>query len=146
MRLTLQQLPELKVIGEAADGMEAVQKAEELHPDLILLDVGLPVLNGLEAARRILKLSPRSRILFLSGNMSRDIAEEALRLGAAGYVVKSDAASELLPAVESVLEGKRFISTSLAAPDLTGSAVAHFDDHPYRQIWCSDSASPSPRF
>jgi DNA-binding NarL/FixJ family response regulator len=116
---TLQKQPKLQVIGEALDGLEAVQKAEELQPDLIVLDIGLPSVNGIEAARRILELSPKSKILFLSENRSWDIAEEALRTGAGGYVVKSDAAGELLPAVNAVLGGKRFVSASLAGHDLT---------------------------
>jgi DNA-binding NarL/FixJ family response regulator len=110
----LQKDPELQVIGEVSDGLEAVQKAQELQPDLILLDIGLPTLNGIEAARRIREVSPMSKILFVSENRSPDIAEEALGTGAGGYVVKSDARSELLPAVKAVLEGKRFISASLA--------------------------------
>ena len=110
----LQKDPELQVIGEVSDGLEAVQKAEELQPDLILLDIGLPTLNGIEAARRVREVSPTSKILFVSENRSPDIAEEALGTGAGGYVVKSDAKSELLPAVKAVLEGKRFISASLS--------------------------------
>ena len=116
---TLQKQPTLQVIGEAVDGLEAVQKAQQLQPDLILLDVGLPTLNGIEAARRIREVSPKSKILFVSENRSWDIVEEALRTGAGGYVVKSDAAVELLPAVEAVLKGKRFVSASLAGNDLT---------------------------
>src|SRR5207245_11799923 len=84
----LHKQPELQVMGEALDGLEAVRKAQQLHPDLILLDIGLPSLNGIEAARRIRELSPKSKILFISENRSWDIAEEALRIGAGGYVVK----------------------------------------------------------
>jgi len=116
----LQKQPELQVIGEVSDGLEAVQQAEELQPDLILLDIGLPTLNGIEAARRIRKVSPASRILFVSENRSADIAEEALSTGASGYVVKSDAASELPRAVNAVLEGKRFVSASLSGHGLNG--------------------------
>jgi len=115
----LQKQPDLQIICEVSDGLEAVQKAEELQPDLVLLDIGLPNLNGIEAARRICKVSPKSKILFLSENRSLDIAEEALRVGAGGYVVKSDTAGELLPAVEAVLNGKRFVSASLAGNDPT---------------------------
>jgi DNA-binding NarL/FixJ family response regulator len=79
----LQKQPELQVIGEVSDGLEAVQQAEELQPDLILLDIGLPTLNGIEAARRIRKVSPASRIPFVSENCSADIAEEALSVQAA---------------------------------------------------------------
>ena len=115
----LQKQPELQIICEVSDGLEAVQKAEELQPDLIVLDIGLPKLNGIEAARRIRRLSPNSKILFLSENRSWDIAEEALRMSAGGYVVKSDAAGELLLAVNAVLGGKRFVSASLAGKHLT---------------------------
>ena len=108
---------DLQVVGEASDGLEAVQKAKELQPDLILLDIGLPALNGIEAARRIRQVSPTSRILFMSENHSSDIANEALRTGAGGYVVKSDATSELLLAARAVLEGRHFLSASLAASD-----------------------------
>lgn len=110
----LRKRPELQAIGQVWDGVEAVQKAAELQPDLILLDIGLPTLNGIEAARRIRKASPASRILFVSENRSPDILEEALRTGACGYVLKSDAAGELLPAIKTVLEGKQFLSTNLA--------------------------------
>ena len=120
----LQKQPELQVIGEVSDGLDAVQKAQELQPDLILLDIGLPSLNGLEVARRIRKVSPASRILFVSENRSADIAEEALSTGASGYVVKSDTGSELLPAVKAVLEGKRFISASLASHFLVATTLS----------------------
>ena len=113
---TIQEQPELHVIAEVADGLEAVQVAEKLQPDLILLDVGLPTLNGVEAARRIRESSPTSKIVFVSENRSWDIAEEALRTGGAGYVVKSSAASELLPAIAAVLQGKQFVSASLTGP------------------------------
>jgi DNA-binding NarL/FixJ family response regulator len=115
---TLQKQPELQIIGEVTDGLQAVQKAQQLQPDLILLDIGLPTLNGIEAARQIRELSPKSKILFVSEDRSWDIVEEALRTGAGGYVVKSDAAGELLPAVNAVLGGKRFVSASLAGNDL----------------------------
>ena len=113
-----QKQPELEIIGRVSDGLEAVQKAKQLQPDLILLDIGLPTLNGIGAARRIREVSPASKILFVSENRSRDIAEEALRTGAGGYVVKSDAGSELLPAVKAVLENKRFINAIFAGHDL----------------------------
>ena len=114
LRLTLLAREELVVVGESFDGLEAVPKTQELQPDLILLDIGLPNLNGIEVARRIREVSPKSKILFVSEIRDRDIAEEALRTGAGGYVVKSDAASDLLPAVEAVLKGKQFVSSSLA--------------------------------
>lgn len=112
---TVQKQPGLQVVGEVSDGLQAVQKSQELQPDLILLDVGLPTVHGIEAARRISKDAPRSRILFFSEECSPDIAEEALRVGGTGYVVKSDAAGDLLPAIRAVLQGRQFVSSSLAS-------------------------------
>lgn len=129
---TLRGKLELRVVGEASDGLEAVQKAQELQPDLILLDIGLPTINGIQAARRILQHSPKTKILFVSEQRSPDIVEEALRTGAGGYLVKSDAASELLPAVKALLEGKRFVSARLAdleLADLTTSQPAPHPNH-----------------
>jgi DNA-binding NarL/FixJ family response regulator len=103
----------ISIVGEASTGLEAVQKAHQLQPDLILMDIGLPTLNGIEAAREIRSLSPMSKILFVSQTTSPDIAEEAFRAGAAGFLAKSDVAKELIPAVRAVLEGKRFVSGSL---------------------------------
>jgi DNA-binding NarL/FixJ family response regulator len=110
---TLQKKPELQVVSEASDGLEAVQKAQELQPDLILLDIGLPTINGIAAARRILQHVPKTKIIFVSEQRSSDIVEEALGTGARGYVVKSKAATELWPAVKAVLQGKRFVSANL---------------------------------
>ena len=106
--------PDLQVIGEAQDGSEAVQKAQELQPDLILLDIGLPKLSGIEAARRMREHTPQSRILVVSEHRSRDIVEEALRAGADGYVVKSVAYEDLLPAIRIVLQGSQFVSAIIA--------------------------------
>lgn len=112
---TLGKRPELQIVGEVSDGLEAVYRAEELQPDLIVLDIGLPTLNGIEAARRIRKLSPKSKILFVSQESSADVVQEALRLGALGYVVKVRAGGELVSAVEAVLEGRQFISGGLSS-------------------------------
>lgn len=122
---------ELQVVGEASDGLEAVHRAQKLQPDLILLDIGLPTLSGIEAARRIRKLSPKSKILFLSENRSWDIAKEALRSGGSGYVVKSDAGTDLLRAVEAVLKDKQFISASLAGRDLGELTDDYTTDNPH---------------
>jgi DNA-binding NarL/FixJ family response regulator len=116
---TIQQRPELQVVSEASDGLEAVQQAQQLQPGLILLDIGLPGLNGIAAARKIREISPLSKILFVSENRSVEIVKEALSTGAGGYVVKSDAATELLPAVEAVLQGRQFVSRSLAGRDFS---------------------------
>jgi DNA-binding NarL/FixJ family response regulator len=107
----------LRVIGVASDGLEAVQKAEELQPDLILLDIGLPSLNGIEVARQIRKLSPKSKILFVSQESSADIVQGALGTGAQGYVLKSDAGRELLEGVNAVLRGEQFVSGRFSGHD-----------------------------
>jgi DNA-binding NarL/FixJ family response regulator len=109
---TLQE-SELQIIAEVSDGLEAASKAEELQPDLILLDIGLPGLNGIEAARRIRKLSPESKIIFVTQESSEDVIEEALSSGAMGYVVKAEAASELLAAVKAVCQGRQFVTPEL---------------------------------
>jgi DNA-binding NarL/FixJ family response regulator len=106
----LKQKPELEVVCELSDGLAAVQKADELKPDLILLDIGLPGLNGIEAGRQIRKLVPKAKIIFLTQESSQDVVQEALRLGALGYVVKTRAGSDLMPAVEAVLQGKQYVS------------------------------------
>lgn len=120
---TLLKQPELQVIREVSDGSDAVQQAQQLQPDLILLDIGLPTMDGIEASRHIREVSPTSKILFVSENRSPDIVEAALSNGAAGYVVKSDAGNELLPAIKAALEGKRFISTSLAGHFLVATTL-----------------------
>jgi DNA-binding NarL/FixJ family response regulator len=105
---TLAKRPDLRVIAEASDGLEAVQKAVELRPDLILLDIGLPTMNGIEAARRIRAVVPNAKIIFVSQETSADVVEEALSTGAWGYVVKANAGSQLLAAVDAVILGQRF--------------------------------------
>jgi DNA-binding NarL/FixJ family response regulator len=105
-----EQQPRFKVVGEAIDGQDAVQKAEELKPDLVVLDIGLPKLHGIEAARQIRALSPDSKILFFTINDCPQIVLEAFNVGADGYVIKLDAAGQLLAAVDTVLQGKRYLS------------------------------------
>jgi len=109
----LQQSEDFQIIGQALDGLEAVQKAEELRPDLILLDISLPKLNGMEAARRIRKLVPKAKILFFSQESSPDVVREASKVGAMGYVHKPRIHSDLLPALEAVLGGKQLVSSNL---------------------------------
>ena len=118
VRSTLAERPDVQVIGEVADGLEAVQKAELLEPNLVLLDIGLPTLNGIEAARQISKLAPKSKIIFVSQESSREVVQEALNVGAWGYVVKTKAAIDLLAAVDAVFEGKRFVSVGLSNQNL----------------------------
>jgi DNA-binding NarL/FixJ family response regulator len=111
---TLRRQPEVHIVCEVSDGLEAVQKAEELQPDLIVLDIGLPTLDGIEAARRIRSLSPEAKILFVSQESSTDVVQEALRLGAFGYIAKTNAGIELLAAVDAVCQGRRFVGAGLA--------------------------------
>ena len=111
--LSLRERAEFQLVYEASDGLEAVARAEELKPELILLDVGLPGVNGIEAGRRIRKISPNSKILFVSLESSADVVQEALHLGAQGYLLKADAGDELLPAVDAVLQGRQYLSRRL---------------------------------
>ena len=113
--LILQQRAGLDVVGQAGDGLEAVTKATELRPDLIFLDIGLPKQNGLQAVRQIRKHTPESKILFLSQESDPEIVQEALNLGASGYVAKMVVAKEeLIAATRAVLRGEQFISGILA--------------------------------
>jgi DNA-binding NarL/FixJ family response regulator len=110
---TLQRRPDLQIV-EAANGLEAVEMAAQRQPDLILLDLNLPILHGFEVAEQIPALAPRARLLFLSQESSSDIVRKALSLGACGYVQKISAGTDLLPGIDAALAGQRFISRSLA--------------------------------
>ena len=113
--------PGWRIVCEASDGAEAVLKAEELRPELILLDLSLPKLNGIAAARQIRKIAPNSKILFLSAFDSMEVVEEALNAGANGYIAKLDAASELIQAVEAVFQCKQFVSSRIKGRTVTGA-------------------------
>lgn len=103
--------PQFKLVDEAFEGLQAVEKARQWKPDIILMDVGLPGLNGMEAARRIIReASPFSRIVFLSQDTSPELVAEAMAMGASGCVFKAEAETDLLTAIEAVLAGKRFFS------------------------------------
>ena len=119
----LQARPTWQDISEASDGSEAVQKAEDLKPDLILLDIGLPKLNGIEAAKRIRQCSPSSKIIFLSQNSDLDVVRAALGTGGLGYVLKTDAGRELLPAMDTVLQGRQFVSSGLKDYQFSDTSV-----------------------
>jgi DNA-binding NarL/FixJ family response regulator len=107
--------PALNVVCETVDGEQAVQKAEELRPDLALLDISLPGISGIETARRIRKVSPKSQIIFLSQHDSPQVVRLALNVGGHGYVAKTDAGSELLNAIRAVREGRQFVSQRIAS-------------------------------
>ncbi|HKW31904.1 MAG TPA: response regulator [Candidatus Acidoferrum sp.] len=139
----LRQQLNLQTFVEVSDGLEAVYKAENLRPDLILLDIGLPTLNGIKAARRIRDVSPDSKILFLSEESSSEVAEAALEAGGAGYVVKSDAGRELLAAVKTTSEGKRYISARLAGHVFFATPDADTSEASERhelQVYSSDAS------
>ena len=132
----LQQRAEIQTI-EAADGLEAVQKAEELPPDLILLDINLPKLHGFEVAQRIRRLAPHAKLIFLSQESSSDIVRKALSLGAHGYIQKLSAGTDLLPAIDAVLGGRRFVSSGLAFTETADAAAPHR----HEILFCSDDAA-----
>jgi DNA-binding NarL/FixJ family response regulator len=109
----LAQEPTLDVICQSATGEDAARKAAELHPDLVILDIGLPGISGIEAARQILRVSPSCKIIFLSQHDTLQMVSEASRVGGHGYVAKTDAPSELLTAIRSLDEGHFFVSQQL---------------------------------
>jgi len=113
LRSMLEMHSQLQIVGEAADGLEAVQQAAELKPDVVLLDIGLPNLNGIEAARHIRNVAPHAKMLFLTQNNIPALAKAALANGARAYLLKPDASSELVPAIEAVLRGEKFLSERL---------------------------------
>ena len=119
LRTALRATVKWKIVDEAADGPEAIQKAEALKPDLILLDVGLPTLSGIKVAEKILASNPTQRILFISEH--RSLAEGAMATGASGYIIKSDAGLELFPAMEAIVKGRRFVGASIALPAESGT-------------------------
>ena len=121
---TLSEREDMQVVGEASDGLTAIRRAEELKPDLIVLDIGLPTLNGIEVGRRIRKLCPEVKILFLSQETDVEVAQEAFNLGALAYIVKALAGSELAAAVESVCQGRLFVGEGLLGHNRTDAIDA----------------------
>jgi len=113
VRSVLTRQPGFEILGEVSDGLKAVHEAEELQPDLILLDLSLPSMHGIDAARLMRRVSPFSKILFLSENRHPEVAEAALDAGGHGFVVKSDCGRELLIAITAVLNEETFISQRL---------------------------------
>jgi len=112
--------PGWEVSGEAATGREAVEKAKQLKPDLVVLDITMPELDGLEATRQILEAVPKTKVLILTMHESEQVMSEVLKAGALGYVLKSDAADNLVPAVKALIHGKPFFTSSVSKMMLKG--------------------------
>jgi DNA-binding NarL/FixJ family response regulator len=138
IRLLLRTRPEWWVLAEASDGLEAIAKAEELKPDLIVLDIGLPKLNGMDVAREVRRISPRTKIVFLSQNTDLGIVGAALGTSASGYVHKTHAQRDLVPAVAAVLQGERFVSSSLEGHPSTASPKGEKVGHHHEVLFYSD--------
>lgn len=109
--------PEVQIVGFASNGLEALQRVQDLQPDLVFLDISLPKLNGIETARKIRELNPRCKVIFLSGQLQVEIVLQALEAGGWGYVYKNDASTELLLSLESVRNGKLYLSSSVRGLD-----------------------------
>ena len=114
VRSQLETNSDFKVIAEAANGCEAIEKAAQLHPDVVLLYIAMPLLNGLEAAPRIRRAVPNSKIIFLTQEQDNDVRTAALTTGAEGYVLKSNAASELASAIDAALDNPQPILPGLS--------------------------------
>ena len=133
----LEKRTDVQVVGQASDGLEAIQNAEELQPDLILLDIGLPKLNGMQVARRLGKLVPNSKFLFLSQESSADVVREALKLGAVGFIHKSRIYTDLALGLESVIGGTQFVSSTLKGWESTENTDAQVPQR-HQITFCSD--------
>src|ERR1700746_2001727 len=132
IRALIENHPGWEICGEAVDGREAVEKARELRPDLALLDVGMPNLNGLDGARQILAAAPRTRVLILTMHESEQIVREVLKVGARGFLLKSDAARDLVAAVEALQRRTTFFTSSVAEIVLNGYLNRRSDDKPIK--------------
>jgi DNA-binding NarL/FixJ family response regulator len=125
----LRERPDLIIAGFASDGLQAVQKAEKLQPDLVLLDMMLPKLNGIEAARQIRRVAPLSKILFVSSESDLESVRTAFQAGGSGYVSKMEAAAGLLAGIDAVLRGEKFVSPGLAdTEDVTDARNSALED------------------
>jgi len=117
--------PHFDVVGTFADGHRLVEAAPALQPDVIVLDVGMPIMNGLIAGQRLEQILPRVKLIYLTMNQDPDVAAEAFRLGASGYLVKTSAASELVHAIKEVLLARSYV-TPLMTKDMVGSFIQNF--------------------
>jgi DNA-binding NarL/FixJ family response regulator len=114
LRLLLERQPHLQVVGEAADGRQAVALSEQAHPDVVIMDIAMPNLNGIEAARQIVSHSPRTAIAILSMHSDESYVIRALKAGARAYLLKDSAEADLLAAVRALTEGKSFFSPAIS--------------------------------
>jgi DNA-binding NarL/FixJ family response regulator len=134
LKAILEQQPSMEVVGEAADGREAVKLIETLRPDVVLMDIAMPGLNGVEATRQVRKAVPRAKILILSAYGDQDYVYDLLHAGASGYVLKAAAAVELLTAIEVIARGECYLSPAIADRVVGGfvgkSVVAEGVDEP----------------
>ena len=121
------------IVGQVSDGRALVDAAEELKPDVIVLDISMPLLNGLEAARQIKQKARGAKLVFLTMNEDTDLAAEAFRAGASGYLLKRSAASELMTAIREVLQGRSYV-TPLITEGLVGSLMHGADHAPSREL------------
>ena len=117
--------PEFDVVGTFADGHTLVESSLELKPNVIVLDIGMPTMNGLNAGQRLKELMPSVKLIYLTMSQDPDLAAEAFRLGASGYLIKSSAASELVHAIREVMRGGTYV-TPLMTKDMVGSFVQNF--------------------
>ena len=117
--------PEFEVVGTFANGRALVEAAPQLKPDVIVLDIGMPLMNGLSAGQRLKRLMPAAKLIYLTMNQDQDMAAEAFRLGANGYLLKQSAASELVDAIRQVVRGGSYV-TPLMTEGVVGSLTNHF--------------------
>lgn len=117
--------PEFAIVGEFEDGLELVKAARQLNPDVIVLDIGMPTMNGLTAGLRLKQQMPAVKLIYLTMSQDQDMAAEAFRLGANGYLLKSSAGSELVSAIRLVVRGGSYITPRMTE-DIVGSSINHF--------------------
>jgi DNA-binding NarL/FixJ family response regulator len=130
LRALIESHPGWEVCGEAANGREAVEKARKLKPNVVVMDIAMPELNGLEATRQILKDIPRTIVLILTVHESEQLVREVLKAGAQGYVLKSDAGRDLVSAIEALSQQKVFFTSSVAKIVLEGYRKTGSIDEP----------------
>ena len=133
VRQCISQGPNFSVVGEASTGQEAIQLAADLSPDIVIMDAHLPDMFGTEATRRILVRAPQTKIIFFSSDGTRFLVDEALQVGACGFVWKQGSVSELIQAIEMVMEGRLYLSPEISAPII----------HDYRTSLAGDGPMPS---